>query len=452
MLQKSRWLPIALSLCVLAPLARAVEAPRLKVSDNHRFLVKSDGSPFFYLGDTAWELFHRVKREDVDLYLTDRAAKGFTVIQAVGLAEFNGLTEPNPYGQLPLADNDPTKPNDKYFEHVDYVVDKAGSLGMFVGFLPTWGDKVNKKWGKGPEIFTPENAAAFGEYLGKRYKDKSIIWILGGDRPIEKPEHLEIWRAMAAGLTNGDGGSHLITYHPVGGHSSSEWVHNEPWLDFDMLQSGHGRRDLANDEMIAADYARKPPKPVLDGELRYEDHPINWKPQYGWFDAHDVRKAIYWSLFAGATGATYGCHDVWQFLDKERHPPVSSARTPWKEALQLPGAAQAGLARKLIESKPFITRIPDQSIIIGDAGKGADHAQATRDSEGAYLMVYIPSGKPVTVDMKKLRSKPVHGSWFDPRTGASKPIGYAMGNGAPDEFKPPATEKEPDWVLVLEAK
>jgi len=38
--------------------------PRLKVFDNpkhpnnRRYIVTETGEPFFYLGDTAWELFH----------------------------------------------------------------------------------------------------------------------------------------------------------------------------------------------------------------------------------------------------------------------------------------------------------------------------------------------------------------------------------------------------------
>ena len=103
--------------------------PRLKVSDNKRFLVTADGKPFFYLGDTAWELFHRLNRDDADLYLRDRAAKRFTVIQAVVLAEFAGLTEPNALGHLPLTNNDPTKPNEDYFRDVDWVVNRAEELG-----------------------------------------------------------------------------------------------------------------------------------------------------------------------------------------------------------------------------------------------------------------------------------------------------------------------------------
>ncbi|MFO0845783.1 MAG: DUF4038 domain-containing protein, partial [Gemmataceae bacterium] len=195
---------------------------RLKVSDNKRFLVTADGKPFFYLGDTAWELFHRLNREQAERYLKDRAAKGFTVIQAVALAEFDGLKEPNPYGQTPLIDNDPTRPNERYFEHVDWVIDKAAEFGLYTGLLPTWGDKWNKKWGGGPEIFTPENAAAYGEWLGKRYRDRPVIWVLGGDRPVEKEQHKAIIRAMAKGLRQGDGGAHLMTFHPTGGAGSSQ--------------------------------------------------------------------------------------------------------------------------------------------------------------------------------------------------------------------------------------
>src|SRR5687767_3334408 len=167
--------PLLLALAVLAILSPSVAhaaAPRLKVSDNKRFLVKDDGTPFFYLGDPAWELFHRLNREEAERYLKNRADKQFTVIQAVVLAELDGLNDPNPYGHTPLADNDPTKPNEDYFKHVDFVVNKAEELGLFVGMLPTWGDKWNKKWGAGPEIFTPENARAYGKFLGNRYKDK----------------------------------------------------------------------------------------------------------------------------------------------------------------------------------------------------------------------------------------------------------------------------------------
>ncbi|MDQ3534164.1 MAG: DUF4038 domain-containing protein, partial [Bacteroidota bacterium] len=123
---------------------------KITISSNNRYL-QAEGTPFFYLGDTAWELFHRLNREEATEYLQNRAEKGFNVIQAVVLAELDGLNTPNAYGHLPLIDNDPTKINNDYFEHVDFIVNKAEELGLYIGMLPTWGDKFNKKWGVGPE-------------------------------------------------------------------------------------------------------------------------------------------------------------------------------------------------------------------------------------------------------------------------------------------------------------
>ena len=93
----------------------------LKISDNRRFLVHDDGTPFFYLGDTAWELLHRCTFEETERYLADRAAKRFTVIQTVVLAELDGLHTPNRNGDLPLIEDDPTRPNEAYFAYVDAV-------------------------------------------------------------------------------------------------------------------------------------------------------------------------------------------------------------------------------------------------------------------------------------------------------------------------------------------
>src|SRR5690606_22193151 len=153
---------------LFSPSAHGAESSlqALRVSENQRFIVHGDGSPFFYLGDTAWELFHRLDREEADRYLRKRAEQGFTVVQAVVLAELEGLVAPNPYQHLPLKDNDPTQPVEAYFEHVDWIVKRANELGLYIGMLPTWGDKWNKRWGVGPEIFTPENAAVYGEWLG----------------------------------------------------------------------------------------------------------------------------------------------------------------------------------------------------------------------------------------------------------------------------------------------
>jgi hypothetical protein len=455
-----RALPLA-ALALAASSASAAPLPRLKVSDNRRFLVTEDGRPFFYLGDTAWELFHRLNREEATRYLEDRARKGFTVVQAVALAELEGLSDPNPYGHRPLLDDDPARPDVKagpendYWDHVDFVVRKANEVGIHVGFLPTWGDKWNKKWGAGPEIFTPENAAAYGEWLGRRYRDAGIIWILGGDRPIETDAHAAIVRAMAAGLRKGDGGTHLMTFHPMGGEGSSTWFHEDAWLDFNMRQNGHVPEFTGRYDKTRADWDRTPPKPVIDGEPIYEDHPVSFKaPELGHSIAADVRRPLYWDLFTGACGHTYGHHSVWQMWAPGRNP-INNPLLPWFEAIDQPGASQMQHGRRLLESRPFLTRVPDDTVIVEDRvptsvpGAGRYRFVATRDSEGRFAMAYAPAGRAFRVRMTAVRGPRVKAWWFDPRDGKATAIGEFPAEGE-RTFAPPSAGEALDWVLVLD--
>lgn len=421
----------------------------LKVSDNRRFLVHEDGTPFFYLGDTAWELFHRLNLEEAERYLENRRQKGFTVIQAVVLGELDGLNTPNANGDRPFIDNDPTKPNEAYFKHVDAIVELAFQKGLCIGMLPTWGDKVTKAWGVGPVIFTQDNldqARGYGKFLAERYRHKpNIIWILIGDRNAEGYE--DIWRAMAEGIRDAVGRRHLMTAHPQGGMSSSKWFHRDEWLDFNMLQSGHGAFDNPNYKMIEHDYNLTPVKPTLDGEPRYENHPVNWKPENGWFNDFDVRQACYWGIFAGGFGITYGCHDIWQMMAPGRNP-ISSARNKWVDVLDLPGAWDMMHARKLMLSRPFLARVPDQSIIAAGQQEGGAHLRATRGED--YLLVYTPYGHPFSIQMGKITGEEVNAWWYDPRTGESSLIGKFKNQGVL-EFDPPKLPiRGNDWILVVD--
>jgi hypothetical protein len=445
----------AASLAITAATISAGPLPQLKVSENRRFLVTADGQPFFWLGDTAWELFHRLNREEAERYLKNRAELRFTVIQAVALAEFDGLTEPNAYGHTPLRNNDPTQPNEEYFSHVDWIVARANALGMYVGFLPTWGDKWNRQRGIGPEIFTPENAQRYGEWLGRRYKDAGIIWILGGDRPVRTDAHLAIVRAMARGLRAGDGGAHLMTLHPPGGNSSSTWFHEDDWLDFNMRQNGHATEFTGRYDQTRVDYDRTPIKPVVDGEPIYEDHPISFDAKkFGHSIASDVRRPLYWDLFTGAFGHTYGHHSVWQMWTPARQP-INNPLMPWYEAINQPGAAQMQHGRALMESRPFLTRVPDPGIIVTGPvptsvpGAGRYQFTSTRDASGSYAMVYAPIGRPFSVRMSSITGTRVKAWWFNPRTGEATAIG-TFANTGERVFTPPDKGETLDWVLVLD--
>ena len=453
--QQTRHLSLLVLVLLGALNAPAATLPNLKVSDNHRFLVTESGRPFFWLGDTAWELFHRTTRADAETYLSRRSKQGFTVVQAVVLAELNGLTDPNAYGHLPLQDNDPTHPNEAYFQHVDWIVSRANAIGIYVGMLPTWGDKWNKRWGSGPEIFTPENAAVYGEWLGRRYRTAGIVWILGGDRPVESEQHKQILRALATGLRKGDGGAHLMTLHPSGGSGSAQWFHDEAWLNFNLRQNGHQAEYTGRYDQTLSDYKRTPPKPVIDGEPLYEDHPISFDAKkYGHSVAADVRRPLYWDLFNGACGHTYGHHSVWQMWAPDRKP-INDPLMPWLEALDRPGADQMHHAKDLLLSRPFLGRIPDDSMLVTDRvstsvpGAGRYWFVATRDADGSYAMVYVPTNRKFKVRMDRIHAPRVKAWWFDPRTGKSTSAGEFPNTGE-HEFEPPNAGEGLDWVLVLD--
>lgn len=452
---------------------------QISVSKNQRYLQTKDGKPFFWLGDTDWEIFHRLTREEAAEFIDLRSKQGFNVLQAVALAEFNGIREPNRYGDFPLNNEDPTQlsvtPGSSpdtayqydYWDHVDYVIKLAADKGMYIGLLPTWGDKVAHLWGDGPRIFNPQNAEAYAGLLAKRYaKQWNIIWILGGDRPAtytakvgnEEKEFDDrpIWRAMAKGIEDVLGKSAFVVYHPSGGERrTSDYIHTEPWLDMNAFQSGHGSRETEPWKWVKEDLAIKPPKPTLDMEPCYEDHPVNpwdgkWTRQRGYFTAYDVRARIYRGIFAGACGVTYGHHQIWQFLNTKLYEPVNIGDTiiGWQKAARAKGAYEMQYLKNLMLSRPYFTRVADQGLISGDAGKGyLNHITATRDEASSYAFIYLPQNKPVRIDLSKISGSSKNVWWYDPRSGAATKGKAAKGKGVA-QFTPP--KEGQDWVLVID--
>lgn len=431
---------------------------RLHISENGRYLVKADGSPFFWLGDTAWELPHRLNRDEVKQYFQSCVEKGINVVQMVALAELSGLTATNAYGDLPLIDKNPEKPavtpgsrlnhqlEYDYWDHLDYIIDTAESFGIYVALLPSWGSYLWENASqKADPIFNESNATVYGEWLGERYaKQDNLIWVLGGDRIPDSRDKLTIVRNMAAGLDAG-GGTQLKTYHPWGGKSSSEYFHEDDWLDFNSLQSGHASKDFANYEMVKKDYAKKPVKPVIDMEARYEHLPIKFDPDNGYFDGYDARQAAYWSVFAGAFGHTYGHNSIWQMYGPG-HPSAIHASVHWSDALEANGRSSLKWLKMLMESRPADSRVPDQSLIKNDY-EGELRIAALRGED--YAFIYSSAGKAFTVNMGKISGNKVAAHWYNPRTGASELSG-SYRNAGSATFTPPSEGRGHDWVLILD--
>jgi hypothetical protein len=438
----------------------------LRVSGNSRYLVQQDGTPFFYLADTSWGLFH-MDREDVDLYLKSRAVKKFNVIQTT-IVPFGSIDRPNAFGQVAFIDGDPARPNEEYFRYVDCVVDQIEAHGFYMAVLPIWGGShVNVQ--KNRNTLDESKAYNYGKFVGERYREKPLIWVLGGDWFADEVE--DIWRAMAAGLAAGDGGTHLITYHPTGQQSSSRYFHNDDWLSFNMVQSRHIIASRTY-ELVAEDYARSPVKPVIESESVYEgitSELLPYGPGVKTVQPHDVRRTAYLSVFAGAAGYGYGSHGIWDYRGdggKKGGLPQFGAPVTFQQALDRPAGAQLQHLLALLESRPHL-RVPDQWLIADDPLTTTDRIQACRGEDRSYAFIYTSSGKPVRIRLRDKIHQNVTGNrvrayWFDPRTGGASLIGEFDKTEAGDTqadvlrgdvartFTPPNGGPGNDWVLVVD--
>ncbi|WP_240755329.1 glycoside hydrolase family 140 protein [Pedobacter sp. SYP-B3415] len=452
-----------LCLFVACKQEKAAADPWLSVSENRRFLTTGDGKPFFWLGDTGWLLFRKLKREEANEYLDDRRKKGFNVIQVMVIHD---LPQMNAYGDSAISRNDLSRPlltkgsdpadslQYDYWDHADYIIDLAAKKGLYMALVPVWGSNV--KSGK----VTAQQGAAFAEFLAKRYRNRwNIIWLNGGD--IKGTDGMPVWNAIGENLRKHDA-KHLITFHPRGRTTSSAWFHNAPWLDFNMFQSGHRRYDQDtsakeklhygedNWRYAAGDYAMTPVKPTIDGEPSYEDIPhglhdtleVRWKPA-------DIRRYGYWSVFAGGFGYTYGHNSVMQFYrkgDKASYGP----RATWQEALQARGATEMVYLKKLMLSRPVPERVPDQSLVSNIGKMKYDRVVATRGK--TYAFIYSYTGADFQVNMGRIPGSRIKAAWFDPRTGREQDLGEIENIGV-KTFNPPGTPAAGnDWVLILDSK
>ncbi len=429
----------------------------LMVSANGRFLQFENGQPFLWLGDTGWLLPERLNRDEAVYYLKHCHEAGFNVVQVQVL---NDVPSFNIYGKmsnpsgwdLSKADPDGTY---SYWDHLDYIIDAAANYGIYIGMVAIWGSQI-----KNGHI-NEAQAKTYGQFLANRYKNrKNIVWIMGGD--IEGDIHPEVWNALATTIKAIDH-NHLMTYHPHGRYTSARWWSKAPWIDFHMFQSGHRRygqrmgnafypipdsTEEDNWMYVDSTWSHKPIKPVIDGEPSYENIPIGLHdPSEGRWKAADVRRYAYWSVFAGSCGHTYGHNSIMQML----RPGIATgygtdgAEKPWYVAMEDSGYNEMKYLKALMLAMPYFTRIPDQSIVIGN-GLRYDRLSATRGND--YLIVYSYRSDSMKIDLRKITGKKKNLWWMYAATGTLTFMG-TVDNGVHDIRLPKNASEQPgDGVLI----
>lgn len=401
-----------------SPALRAANT-NIRISGNNRYFVDANGKPFFWQGDTEWELFHLFSLADAKELLSDRHKQGFSVIQVMVTGvypEWDASKGMKPWKELQAwLDNNPLTPNEEYFKRADAIVAAAEENGivLVLGVYHAKDNDFNR--------INASNVKVWARWLSQRYKNaRNIVWSM---YPHADPASEPVVRAAVRGLQDGDGGAHLITLHPDPSPTSSSFMHTDFWLSFNTLQTWS--TDLMNYDMVRSDYVRTPVKPVVNGEARYEEEDGTTPFQ--------VRRAGYWAYLAGGF-YSYGHRDNW-----------ASPQT-WRSWYNTPGVKQMQIMGDLFRSLEWWRLVPDQSVFV-DWTKGD---VAARSSGGDWIVAYLTSKEPITIRLSAITaSDSATAAWVDPVTGAKTAIGV-FPTSRVKEFSPPAGWE--DAVLLIEKK
>lgn len=443
-------LALALSLCAfvaLATVGQACEVPAsapnsprfpLRVAEEQRHLEDAAGRPFLVHGDTAWSLIADLTRENAELYLEDRHARGFNTL-LVSLLEhkFARNAPANGRGDLPFRiSGDYATPNQAYFDHAKWVLQRACELGFAVLLTPSYVGN-----GGGSEGWYQEMVASgadkmmeYGRFVGEQLGElDNIIWVHGGDY---NPPDKDLIRALVRGIRETDPGA-LHTAHGSPGWAALDYWRDEPWLMVNNVYTYEPVHAAAIDQ-----YRAPEAMPFFLMESAYEN-------EHG-ADDHRVRVQAYQALLFGASGHVYGNNPIWHFDGPGIYEPPGS----WKEELDSRGARSMTVLYDVLSETKWWLLEPDLDfdLLVGGVGSYEARAVAGRAKDGSFALVYVPTSRVITLDLAPLAGAFVSARWYDPSSGEVRAVeGSPFAGGSRQTLVPIPSNRSghSDWLLKL---
>jgi hypothetical protein len=381
-------------------------------------------------------LIVQLNKADTDTYLTDRMQKGYNAV-IVELIEHQFSANPpaNIFGQQPFTSpGNFNTPNEAYFAHADWVINKAAEKGIVVFLFPLYLGYQCGSQGWCAEVQNSSLATMrdWGRYVGERYKNfPNIVWMIGGDEDPAAYGVVDEVREFVAGLRERDT-VHLISTHNGLEQSAMDVWAGESWLDLNNVYT-YGDTYVKS----LQEYNRTPFKPSFLLESEYEN-------EHG-STPESLRAAAYGAVLSGANlGHFFGNCPIWNFGATFGFCPASD----WHSQLNSAGSRTVAYVGSLMSSRQHHRLVPDQTHTVMTSGydSGANYAATARTATGSTVIAYIPTARTVTMDMTRVSGATARTWWFDPRTGQSTLIGDFSTTGSRSFTSPSST----DWVLVLD--